>query len=239
MDLVGHLDVMRREAERAASSRAFPKFGTIASYDPDTYRARVTVEPEGILSNWLPISSQFVGAGWGLFLGPSIGDVVLCQFADGDFQMGVIGSGMIFLPTMPTVPCPSGQAMLIHSSGTFVKLMNNGDLDLNAAGNMNVTVAGNADVTVTGDATITSPTVVIDASAGVTITSPTITLDGNLEVSGNISGGTGSGGGTASFNGNISTTGDISTGSLSSVNDHVHLYSPGSGAQTDTAGPTG
>ncbi len=227
MDLVGHLDVMRREAERALSQKAFPKFGTIASYDPDTYRARVTVEPEAILSNWMPISSQFVGSGWGLFLGPSIGDVVLCQFADGDFQMGVIGSGLIFLPSMPPAPCPSGQAMLIHSSGTFIKLMNNGDLDLNAAGNMNVTVAGNLVANVSGQASITCPTV---------------TVDGDLDVSGSLTFGSGSGGGSMTGSGNISLTGSISTtgdvvaGTISLQNHLTTGVTPGSG---ESGPPTG
>ncbi len=184
MDLVSHLDVMRREAERILSVKTFPRFGVIQNYDPNNYRAKVMIQPENILSGWLPISSEYVGAGFGLFIGPAIGDTVLCQFVDGDFGMGVIGSGKIFLPTMPPVPCPSGQVMLIHSSGTFIKLMNAGDLDMNVAGNLDLSVTGNLNATVTGNATITS-------TNPVTVSAPFTVIEGNLEVTGDISGGTG------------------------------------------------
>jgi len=227
MDLVSHLDVMRREAERILSAKTYSRFGVIQNYDPNNYQARVLIQPENILTNWLPISSDYVGNGFGLFIGPSPGDTVLVQFVDGDFGMGVIGSGKIFLPTMPPVPCPSGQVMLIHSSGTFIKLMPSGDLDMNVAGNLDLTVTGNLSATVTGNATITSPN-------PVTVSAPSTVIDGNLEVTGDISGGTGSGGGTASFNGNVSTTGDVVASDISLI-DHYHTYSPGSGSPTNTS----
>ncbi len=227
MDLVSHLDVMRREAERILSVKTFPRFGVIQNYDPNNYRAKVMIQPENILSNWMPISSEYVGAGFGLFIGPAIGDTVLCQFVDGDFGMGVIGSGKIFLPSMPPVPCPSGQVMLIHSSGTFIKLMNSGDLDMNVIGNLNLAVTGNLEATVNGNAMITSPN-------PVTVSAPTTVVEGDLEVTGNISGGTGSGGGTATFNGTVTTTGDVQANGIS-LEQHYHTYNPGSGSPTNTS----
>lgn len=227
MDLVSHLDVMRREAERILSAKTFSRFGVIQNYDPDNYRARVLIQPENILTNWMPISSDYVGAGFGLFIGPSPGDTVVCQFVDGDFGMGVIGSGKIFLPSMPSVPCPSGQVMLIHSSGTFIKLMNSGDLDMNVIGNLNLAVTGNLEATVNGNAMITSPN-------PVTVSAPTTVVEGDLEVTGNISGGTGSGGGTATFNGTVTTTGDVQANGIS-LEQHYHTYNPGSGSPTNTS----
>jgi len=86
-------------------------------------------------------------------------------------------------------------------------------------------------------------TIVLNSS-GITITATTTTIEGDLIVSGNISGGTGSGGGTAAFNGAITTTGPItSSGNITAGNidleTHVHPYSPGSGSTTDTGAPTG
>ena len=227
MDLVSHLDVMRREAERILSAKTFPRFGVIRSYDPNAYRAKVLIQPENILSGWLPISSEYVGNGFGLFFAPAPGDTVLCQFADGDFGMGVIGSGKIFLPTMPPVPCPPGQVMLVHSSGTYIKILSSGELDMNVVGNLNLTVGGNLTATVQGTATITSPN-------PVTVSAPTTVVEGDLEVTGNISGGTGSGGGTATFNGTVTTTGDVQAGGIS-LENHYHTYSPGSGSPTNTS----
>ena len=227
MDLVSHLDVMRREAERILSVKTFPRFGVIQNYDPNNYRAKVMIQPENILSNWLPISSEYVGNGFGLFVAPAIGDTVLCQFVDGDFGMGVIGSGKIFLPTMPPVACPSGQVMLVHSSGTYLKILSSGELDMNVVGNLNMTVAGNLTATVQGTATITSPN-------PVTVSAPTTVVEGDLEVTGNISGGTGSGGGTAVFNGPVTTTGDVQANGIS-LENHYHTYNPGSGSPTNTS----
>ncbi len=227
MDLVSHLDVMRREAERILSVKTFPRFGVVQNYDPNTYKAKVLIQPENILSGWLPISSEYVGSGFGLFVAPAPGDTVLCQFADGDFGMGVIGSGKIFLPTMPPVPCPPGQVMLVHSSETYLKILSSGELDMNVVGNLNMTVAGNLTATVQGTATITSPN-------PVTVSAPTTVVEGNLEVTGNISGGTGSGGGTASFNGTVTTTGDVQANGIS-LENHTHTYNPGSGSPTNTS----
>ena len=225
MDLVSHLDVMRREAERILSVKTFPRFGVIQNYDPNAYKAKVLIQPENILSGWLPISSEYVGNGFGLFFAPAIGDTVLCQFADGDFGMGVIGSGKIFLPAMPPVACPSGQVMLVHSAGTYIKILASGELDMNVVGNLNLTVNGSASVN--------CPTVSIDASTSLTITSPTVTIDGNLAISGNIEGGT-SGSGTATFNGTVTTTGDVVAGGIS-LENHYHTYNPGSGSPTNTS----
>lgn len=238
-DLLAHLDVMRREAQRVIGDKAFVRIGEISSYDPNRYQAKCLVYPEMHETGWLAIGTKMVGSGYGMLIGPTQGDMVLIHFVDGDYNMGIIGDSFFTTLMPPPVGIQSGEVLIFHSSGTYFKIPNSGDLDLKTVANMNMTISGNLVANVAGDATITCPTVAIDASTGVTITSPLITLDGNVEVSGNISGGTGSGGGTATFNGNISTTGDISTGSLSSVENHVHLYSPGSGAQTDTAGPTG
>ena len=32
-----------------------PRFGTVSSVDPGTATARVTLQPEGVLSGWLPL----------------------------------------------------------------------------------------------------------------------------------------------------------------------------------------
>ena len=81
-----------------------------------------------------------------------------------------------------------------------------------------------------------SNTIVID-STGITITAGTITLAGNVIVEGTLDSGTTSGG-AATFNGTITATGDVVAGSISMEN-HVHLYTPGTGTPTDTGTPTG
>ena len=47
--------------------------GIVQSFDPATYCAKVTLQPENVLTGWLPIATAWVGAGWGLAAPPSPG----------------------------------------------------------------------------------------------------------------------------------------------------------------------
>ncbi len=42
-----------------------PRFGIVTSVDPSSATARVQLQPEGVLTGWLPVLSAWVGAGWG------------------------------------------------------------------------------------------------------------------------------------------------------------------------------
>src|SRR5579864_7698553 len=67
-----------------------PRFGIVESFDPNTYAARVSLQPEGVLSGWLPVLSAWIGAGWGLASPPSPGDQVLVLPQEGHAEHGVI-----------------------------------------------------------------------------------------------------------------------------------------------------
>ena len=43
-----------------------PRCGLVASFNPQTYCAKVMIQPENTLTGWLPILSSWVGPGWGL-----------------------------------------------------------------------------------------------------------------------------------------------------------------------------
>src|SRR5947209_1609254 len=70
-----------------------PRFGIISSFDPSSYAARVTLQPEGGLSGWLPVLSSWIGTGWGLACPPSIGDQVMVLAQEGHADHGVIIGG--------------------------------------------------------------------------------------------------------------------------------------------------
>ena len=52
------------KAQSAAQDRAQgqPRFGLVTSVDTSRMAARVTLQPEGVLSGWLPIASPWIGA---------------------------------------------------------------------------------------------------------------------------------------------------------------------------------
>ena len=240
-DLLAHLSVIRREAARIVGDKAFTRLGEISSYDPNRIMAKCLVYPEMHESGWLRIGTKFVGDGFGMIVGPTIGDLVEIHFADGDYNAGVIGDSIFTNAMPPPGPVYSGEVLILHSSGTSFKLPNSGNMEINVAADLDLTITGNISATVNGQTTVTCPTISIDASTDVTITSPTVTVDGNLEVSGAITFGTGSGGamtGTGDINltGSIATTADVVAGTISLQNHLTTGVTPGSG---ESGKPTG
>jgi len=131
---------MSQRASIAANSTASVKLGIVTSYDPANYSAKVQLQPEGTETGWLPISTPFVGSGWGMFCPPSIGDMVEVQFQEGGIEAGFI-CGRMFNDDDRPVSCPIGEFYLIHKTGSYVKLFNDGRIKFNStveidAGNM-------------------------------------------------------------------------------------------------------
>jgi uncharacterized protein involved in type VI secretion and phage assembly len=125
-------NAMRREAQREASTRAKPRRGTITAYDPSKYAAKVRIQPEGYETGFLQIGAEFVGNGWGLLLGPSIGDEVEVNFQEDGKNAAYIGS-RFYGDEAPPMAVASGEAWLVHKSGAFIKLTNDGKMSLRDA----------------------------------------------------------------------------------------------------------
>ena len=116
-----------------------PRFGIVTSVDPATATARVTLQPEAVLTGWLPILTPWAGNGWGLCCPPSPGDQVLIIPQEGDAEQGlVLAASWSDQATPPSTPC--GEFWLIHQSGSFIKLQNDGTVqvkgDLHVAGDV-------------------------------------------------------------------------------------------------------
>jgi len=84
------LNAMKLQAELSQRT-AKPWLGTIRGYDPNTYRAKVLIQPEDQISGWMPIATKWVGSGWGMFAPPTDGDAVLVEFFQGDFESATKG----------------------------------------------------------------------------------------------------------------------------------------------------
>src|SRR5580658_2755731 len=83
-------DMLNLRFDRARASLAQPRIGVVASSNPQTATAKVLLQPEGVLSGWLPVLTQWVGSGWGISCPPSPGDQVLVIPLEGDPQHGLI-----------------------------------------------------------------------------------------------------------------------------------------------------
>ncbi|MEJ0016745.1 MAG: phage baseplate assembly protein V [Acetobacteraceae bacterium] len=133
------LNIVKQHAGALDQGSSQPRFGTVTSVNPKTATAKVKLQPEGVLTGWLPVLSPWVGAGWGLCCPPSPGDQVLVLAQEGDAEHGII-VGRAFSSTQSAPEVASGELWLVHRSGSFIKLLNDGTIqvkgDLHVAGDV-------------------------------------------------------------------------------------------------------
>jgi hypothetical protein len=103
------------------------KFGTVSSVNYETGNARVIIQPDGVLSGWLPTLSQWVGNGWGMVCPPNPGDQVFLVPQEGDIEQGVI-VGRTYSTAQVPPKAPGGEFWLVHETGSFLKLCNDGTI---------------------------------------------------------------------------------------------------------------
>lgn len=124
------VNAIKIHADALTHVQGQPRFATVTSVDPKSASARVSLQPEGVLTGWLPVLSSWVGAGWGLVCPPSPGDQVLVLAQEGDAENGLI-IGRAFSHSQPPPQAPVGELWLVHRSGSFIKLQNDGTVQIN------------------------------------------------------------------------------------------------------------
>jgi phage baseplate assembly protein gpV len=133
----GLLNAMRLQAMLAGEGRISMRLGTVRGYDSKNHCAKVIIQPENIESGWLPIASQWVGNGWGIFAPPTDGDVVMVTCQEDDFNAGII-SLRLFNDGARPLDVPSGELWLVHQSGSCLKFHNDGTVELTSHGALTV-----------------------------------------------------------------------------------------------------
>lgn len=162
-------------AQMAASGRASTRVGRVTSYDPVNYCVVVQLMPNGEPTGWLPVVSPWIGNGWGLFAPPSIGDLVEVQFVDDNVESGFVCQ-RFFNDSDRPLSVQSGEFWLVHKTGAFFKLTNDGKalingqaeidataptINITATGNITAQAGGNATVQAGGTATIQAPSIIL------------------------------------------------------------------------------
>jgi hypothetical protein len=118
-------NLFHADSRRSGKSFAQPRIGVVTSSDTKTATAKVLLQPEGILTGWLPVLSQWTGAGWGMSCPPNPGDQVLIIPQEGDAQHGLIVGRLYSNLTRPPEAAP-GEVTLTHVSGCSIRLLNSG-----------------------------------------------------------------------------------------------------------------
>lgn len=126
------MNAMAATAQQSAAGISGTRQGVITAYDPDSYAVKVQLQPTGEETGWIQLSSPWVGNGWGLAAGPMIGVAV-----EIDFDSGLMGAGMAagqFYNDEDRCPGPpSGEFWLIHESGSMLKFLNTGEVQISSA----------------------------------------------------------------------------------------------------------
>jgi len=161
-------NAMRMQARAAMGDFSMPRIALISSYDASNQAVKVILQPvdpdnDAPESNWMPLGAIGIGNGWGVAVGPQIGDQVLVLFEHGDFNSGVI-IARIFSAVQQAIPVPSGEVWAVHKTGTFMKMTNDGKLAINSNSDTNIMVNGNANVTASTSANVTAPAINLGAA---------------------------------------------------------------------------
>ncbi len=123
------LNALKGQAAAQDASTGQPRFGTVTSVDPQAGTARVRLQPDGVLTGWLPLLSPWVGAGWGMSCPPAPGDQVLVVPQEGDAEHGaVVARAWSVDASAPATPV--GELWLTHKSGSWVRLLNDGTVSV-------------------------------------------------------------------------------------------------------------
>ena len=123
------LNALKAQSGALDQSSAQPRFGLVSSVDPSSATVRVLLQPEGVLTGWLPVLSSWVGAGWGMVCLPSTGNQVLVIAQEGDAEHGVVIGGA-FSDTQRPPQAPVGEMWLVHQTGSCIKLVADGTVQI-------------------------------------------------------------------------------------------------------------
>ncbi|KVW15385.1 hypothetical protein WK91_18280 [Burkholderia cepacia] len=175
MSIDALLNTIRAHSQMAQGEKTGTRVGEITAYDPNKHAVKVKMWPDTQESlGWIPLASPWIGNGWGLVGGPSIGDQVKIAFDREDQDAGVV-VGRMFNDIDQPPAVPSGELWLVHKLGAFVKLTNDGKLLLN--GDTEIDLTGpTVNITTTGATNINAQTANVTATASASVTAPAINL---------------------------------------------------------------
>lgn len=131
------LNTLRYQATVSNSNIHHMQIGKVTAFDPTNYLVTVqlleaTEDDPALQTGWIPLFSPWVGHGWGMFCPPNIGDLVEVHSQDGSIQ-NTIGCMRTFNDSARPLSVPSKEFWLVHESGSFIKLTNDGKLSLSSA----------------------------------------------------------------------------------------------------------
>ena len=83
-------NMMKAAAAAVASAQGQPRWGSVINIDAPRGAVRVLMQPENVLSGWLPLALQSAGAGMTMLTVPTVGSQAFVIPDTGDAEHGVV-----------------------------------------------------------------------------------------------------------------------------------------------------
>jgi phage baseplate assembly protein V len=147
------INLIHREVERALAGRHSKRYGLVTSYDATRHLAKVTLQPEGQETGWLPIRTAHVGNGWGMAVGLTEGDQVEVTPQEGDLETLQITGVVHSEQDVPPV-AQSGEIVLKHKDGASIKFAQDGSTTLTDKSGSTFTMNGSGNVAINSTGTL-------------------------------------------------------------------------------------
>lgn len=139
-------DVIRRIVDQMLSRQPHPRVGIVTSYDPNQHAAKVTMQPEGAESGWIPINTAQVGSGFGVAIGLTPGDQVSIDYLEGDIESPSITGRLHSDQERPPV-AQSGEIVIQSKGGAVIKVDASDNVTVTSPGNLTIHAGGNITLT--------------------------------------------------------------------------------------------
>lgn len=156
------LDIIRREALNVAKHGQQKSTVICTSYNPNTHAIKGILVPHGVETGWIPLAAIHIGNGYGVLVGPKVGDPEKLdgdQF-DVDFEFGdpntpIAKHRMFSTPDAPPV-VQSGEILLMHQKGAKLYFEEDGSVTLDTNNNPLTINTGSGKLAINGTVDINS-----------------------------------------------------------------------------------
>ena len=118
LDFDALMNAIMRRVERSISTIAQDRHATVESVNPNNHSVRVRIQPEGVLTGWIPCGSVAVGPA-SLVCPPSTGDQVIVSPSEGDGDTWRVTSRVFDTTSPPQQGPTTGQPVQPGELGLF------------------------------------------------------------------------------------------------------------------------
>lgn len=125
------VNALKRHASAMDTHAGRARVGVVQNVDPTNYLARVMVQPDGVLTGWLPICALAIG-NLKIAMPPTPGDQVWVESQEGDSDSYIavlpMYSTVDVPPTSPVTnnPAQPGEVLILQKTGSYLHLLNDG-----------------------------------------------------------------------------------------------------------------